>query len=81
MKKIVNAYSLGLSSYAAVRRPLGSSLMSLRHLDQVPRQQAWWADDSQVPKTFPRSGRCCAQRSGIKEESLALGQHGGQPRS
>jgi hypothetical protein len=28
-----------------------------------------------------RAGRWCAQRSGIKEESAALGRHGGQPRS
>jgi hypothetical protein len=30
---------------------------------------------------FTRAGRRCIQRSGIKEESLAIGQHGGQPRS
>ena len=28
-----------------------------------------------------RAGRWCTQRSGIKEESSALGRHGGQPRS
>jgi hypothetical protein len=34
-----------------------------------------------APTMAPRSGRWCAQRSGIKEEQLALGQRGGQPRS
>jgi hypothetical protein len=39
---ILYALALGVSGYATVPRPSGSSFMSLRHSPQAPGQQAWW---------------------------------------
>jgi hypothetical protein len=46
-----------------------------------PALVTWWADQPLRTNLGRGPGAWCVRRSGIKEEKLALGQHGGQPRS
>jgi hypothetical protein len=80
----VYALTLGAYGYAAVLRcglgPLPPPLC--RYAVHTKRQGIECGRCATVDSDMvTRAGRRCIQRSGIKEEELALGQHGGQPRS